>query len=79
MEEADGGVFVPLEHEQAINGVERAVVSEQRELGTDKKPRVLVEEPNVPAQPAVARVEAVAFGEHHPAARVETRVGDAAA
>ena len=72
MEEAKGAflVRVPQEEEEAVDGVDGAVVPEERDPGAGQGSRVEVE---------VAGVEAVALGEHHPAARVEARVGDAAA
>ncbi|CAN6198823.1 unnamed protein product [Urochloa humidicola] len=55
------------------------MVLQQRDVHTDKGSRVEVEEADVAVQAGVARVEAVALGKHHPAARVEARVNDAAA
>jgi hypothetical protein len=75
----DNGVLVPLEKEQAVDTVKRAVVPEQRELDTDKGSGVKVEEADVPIKLAITGVEAMTFGQHHPAARVEARIGDAAA
>ncbi len=79
VEEADGGVVVPLQQEEAVDGVEHHVVLEERELGAGEGAGGEVEEADEPAELGVAGVEAVALGEHHPAARVEARVGDAAA
>jgi hypothetical protein len=79
VEEADDGVLVSLEEEEAVSGVEGAVVPEQRELDSDEGSRVEVEETDVAAQLTVAGVEAVALRQHHPAARVEARIGDAVA
>ena len=79
VEETDGGVVVPLQQEDAVDGVEDAVVAEEREPGADEGAGREVEEADVPAELAVARVEAVALGEQHPPPRVEARVGDAAA
>ena len=61
-----------------LNRINDAVVAEEREVGADQGPRVEVEESDVPAQVRVAGVKAVALGKHHPAARVEARVDDAA-
>jgi hypothetical protein len=79
VKDTDAGVFVPLEYEQAIDTIKRAMVPEQRELGTDEGSRVEVEEADVPTQLAISRIEAMTLGEHHPAARVESQIGDAAA
>lgn len=79
VEEADDSVLAPLQEEEAVDGVEDAVVPEQREQDADDGARGEVEEADVAAHLAVARVEAVALGQHHPPARVEARVDDAAA
>ena len=79
VEEADGGVVVALEEEDAVDGVEDAVVPEEREVDADEGAGGEVEEADEAAQLAVARVEAVALGEQHPPPRVESPVYDAAA
>jgi len=79
MEYADRGVVVSLQDEEAIDGVEHAVVLEQRDVDADEGARVEVEEADVAVQLGVARVEAVALGQHHPAPRMEAWVDDAAA
>jgi hypothetical protein len=79
VEEADGGVLVSLEDQEALDGVENAVVREEREPDADEGPRVEVEEPDVLVEVFVAGVKAMALGEHHPAARVEAWVGHASA
>jgi len=61
-----------------VDRIDDAVVAEEREVGADNGPRVEVEEADVPAQVRVAGVKAVALRKHHPAARVEARVDDAA-
>nr|CAB3452444.1 unnamed protein product [Digitaria exilis] len=77
MEEADSAlqVLVPQQQEEAVDRVDGQVVLEERDPGEDPGPRVKVEEASI----GVAWVEAVALGEHHPAARVEARVDDAKA
>jgi len=81
VEEAKGAflVRVPQEEEEAVDGVDGAVVPEERDPGAGQGSRVEVEEAGVAAQVGVAGVEAVALGEHHPAARVEARGGGAGA
>jgi hypothetical protein len=71
--------MVPLQDEEAFVGVEYAVVLEQRDVDADEGSHVEVEEADVAEQLGVARVEAVSFGEHSPAARVEERVDNPAA
>jgi hypothetical protein len=70
---------VPLQDEEALVGIENAVVLEQRDVDADEGSCVEVEEPDVAVQLGVARVEATALGKHHPAARVEAWVADAVA
>jgi hypothetical protein len=79
VEEADGGVRVALQEEEALGGVEDAVVREQREVGAHEGARAAVEEADAGAEPGVARVQAMALREHRPPARVEAGVGHAAA
>jgi len=80
VEEAKGTFLVRVpQEEEAVDGVDGAVVPEEWDPGAGQGSRVEVEEAGVAAQVGVAGVEAVALGEHHPAARVEARVGDAAA
>jgi hypothetical protein len=79
VEEANDGVLVALEEEEAIHGVEDAVVSKERKLDTDEGSCVEVEEANVVAELVVARVEAVTLWKHYPASRVEAWVNDTAA
>lgn len=84
VEEANGALLVRVgvqqQQEEAVDGVDGDVaIAEERDPGADQGPRVEVEESGVPTQARVARVEAVALREHHPAARVEAPVGDAAA
>ena len=71
VEEEDGGVRVALQEEEALGGVEDAVVGEQREAGGHEGARAAVEEADAAAEPGVARVQAVALGEHRPPPRVE--------
>jgi hypothetical protein len=78
VEEADGAVL-PQQEEEAVDRIDGAVVTEVREVGANQGPRVEVEEADVPAKVGVAGAKAVALREHHPAARVEARVDDAAA
>lgn len=79
VEEADGGVVVPLQQEDAVGGVEDAVVPELGQPDADDGAGRQVEEAGVAAELAVARVEAAALRQQHPPARVEARVEDAAA
>lgn len=79
VEEADGGVSVPLQQEEAVDRVKDAVVLQKREPDADEDAGGEVEEADVPAQLAVAGVENVALGQQHPPVRVEARVDDAAA
>lgn len=79
MEEADGGVLVSLEKKEAVDRVKSAVVAEKRELDSDEGSRVKVEETDIAAQLAVPGVETVTLRQHHPAARVEVWIDDAAA
>jgi hypothetical protein len=66
VKDTDAGVFVPLEYEQAVDTIKRAVVPEQLELSTDEGSGVEVEEADVSTQLAISRVEAVTLGQHHP-------------
>jgi hypothetical protein len=80
VEQADGVVPVVLQEEQAIGGVENAVVLELREGDADDGPGGgEVVEAGVAAERAVAREPAEALREEHPAARVEARVQQGAA
>jgi len=79
MEETDDGVLVPVHDQEAIDGIEDAVVLKDGELGTHEPPRVEVEEADVAAELAMGRVQAMALRQHHPATRVEARVVDAVA
>ena len=79
VEQADGGVAVPLQDEEALVGVEDAVVVEQRDADADEGSRVEVEEADVALQVGMAGVEAVAFGQQRPTARVEVWFDDPAA
>ena len=80
VEQADGAVPVALQEEEAIGGVEDAVVLELREGDTDEGTGGgEVEEAGVAAVGAVAREPAEALREEHPAARVEARVQQGAA
>jgi hypothetical protein len=79
VEQADGGVVVPLQDEGALVGIENAVVVEQRDVDADEGSRVEVEEADVAVQLGVAGVEAVAFGQQRPMARVEAWFDDPAA
>ena len=76
VEDANGGVFVPLEEKEAIDRVKNMVIPQQPELDADEDSRVKVEEAD---QLAMAGADAVTRGEHRPAARVEALVGDAEA
>jgi len=79
VEQADGGVVVPVQDEEAFVGMEDAVVLEQRDADADEGSRVEVEEADVAVQLGVAGVEAVAFGQQRPTARVEAWFDDPAA
>jgi hypothetical protein len=79
MEYANRGVVVSLQDEEAIERIESAVVLEQRDVDADEGSCVEVEEVDVAVQLGVARVEAPALGQHHPAPRMEAWVDDAAA
>lgn len=83
VKEADGGVPVALQEEEAVWGVEDAVVAEEREGDADEcggGGGGEVEEAGVAGERAVAREAAEALREHHPPrAGVEARVQHAAA
>uniref|UniRef100_J3MQ45 Uncharacterized protein n=1 Tax=Oryza brachyantha TaxID=4533 RepID=J3MQ45_ORYBR len=79
VEEADCSAVVSLQQEDALHGVEDAVVFEGREADAGEGAGRQVEEADETAQLAVARVEAVALGEQHPPPRVEAPVDDAVA
>jgi hypothetical protein len=79
VEEADGGILVSLEDQEALDGVKNTMIREQREPDADKDPRVEVEESNVFTEIFMAGVKAMALGEHHPEARVKARIGHASA
>ena len=79
MEEADGGVLVSMEEQEALNRVEDTVILEQREPDVNKNPRVKVEEACVFTEPFMARIKPVALSEHHPAAWVKACINDATA
>lgn len=74
-------VRVPQQEEQAVDRVDGAVTPnpKERDPDADQGPHVEVEEADVPAQVGVAWIKAVPLGEHHPAPRVEARIGDATA
>lgn len=71
--------MVPLQQEEAVDGVEDAVIPEEREVDADEGAGREVEEADEPAQLSVSRVEAVALGQHHPPPWVEAPVDDATA
>jgi len=79
VEQADGGVVVPLQDEEALVGIENAVVVEQRDADAYKGSRVEVDEADAAVQLRVAGVEAVSFGQQRPTARVEAWFHDPAA
>jgi hypothetical protein len=76
VEEAHGGVTVAVQEEEAVDRVEYDVVIQEWEVSTDEGAGGEVEEAHEAAEVGVAGVEAVALGEHHPAARVEAWVAD---
>ena len=80
VEQADSVVPVTLQEEQAVGGVEDAVVLELREGDTDHGlGGGEVEEAGVAAEHAVAREPAEDLQEEHPAARPRGAVAVAAA
>jgi hypothetical protein len=50
MEEANGGVLVPLKEKEAVDRVKGSVIPEQWKPHTDKDSRVEVEEADIPTQ-----------------------------
>jgi hypothetical protein len=75
VKEPDGGVVGSLQQEEAIDRVKDLTeAAEKRVTNPGKSSRGEVEE----ALLAVGRVYAVAIRQHHPPARVEAWVGDAA-
>lgn len=80
VEEADSGVVVALQEEEAIGGVEDAVVLELREGDAHKGATGgEVEEASVAVVSPVAREPAEALREEHPVAQVEAGVEQTAA
>ena len=80
VEQADIVVPVTLQEEQAVGGVEDAVVLELREGDADDGPGGgEVEEAGMVAERAVAREPAEALEEEHPTTRVEAQVQQGAA
>jgi hypothetical protein len=76
VEEAHDGVMVAVQKEEAVDRVEYDMVIQEREVDTDDGAGGEVDEAHEAAEIGVAGVEAVALGEHHPAARVEAWIKD---
>lgn len=74
----DGSVWVAMQEEETLGGVEDDVVLEEGKVGSDERARGTAEEEQIPAKMGVAGVEAVALGQQHLAAWVEARIDETA-